>query len=69
MDQQPPTAVDTNLVPEVLRDEYRIVAESWRFLTGLRFALLTFAATILGVLLGGYQYVLKNLNDLRGLGE
>lgn len=53
---------------QFLHEEYPVVAESWRFFTGVRFALLTFAATLLFALLGGYQYVLSNLHVLGQLG-
>lgn len=54
---------------QALLAEYEMVAESWRFLTGIRFALLTFAATLLFALLGGYAYVESNLEKLGLLGQ
>lgn len=54
---------------QVLLTEYQLVAESWRFLTGIRFAVLTFAATVLFALLSGYAYVESNLDRLDVLGQ
>lgn len=49
--------------------EHAVVAESWRFLTGVRFSVLVFAATLLAILMGGYQYIVTNLDKLEGLGQ
>jgi len=51
-----------------LRNEYTVVGADWRFLVGLRFATLAFAATLLSALLGAYQYVLTNKAVLGELG-
>lgn len=40
-----------------LRNEYQAVEAGWRFFSGLRFAVLSFAATLQFGLFGGYQYV------------
>ncbi len=55
-------------IKTILLEEYRLIAESWRFLTGIRFALLTFTATVLFALLGGYTYVNANIKQLGDIG-
>ncbi|OGZ54877.1 MAG: hypothetical protein A3F85_04290 [Candidatus Ryanbacteria bacterium RIFCSPLOWO2_12_FULL_44_26] len=52
-----------------LRNEYTVVGASWRFLVGIRFAVLAFAATVLSALLGAYQYVLTNKDRLGDVGQ
>ncbi|MEK9171777.1 MAG: hypothetical protein AAB782_00880 [Patescibacteria group bacterium] len=52
-----------------LQVEYQAVEAGWRFFSGLRFAVLSFAATIQFGLFGGYQYVFaqveaKKLSEL-----
>lgn len=48
--------------------EYPIIAESWRFLTGRRFSLLAFSATLQSALIAGYQFVLINHEKLGKVG-
>ena len=52
-----------------LRNEYTVVGADWRFLVGIRFAVLAFAATVLSALLGAYQYVLTNKDRLGDVGQ
>lgn len=53
----------------MLLAEYAEVSGSWRFLTGLRFALLAFNLTLLSALLGAYQTVVSHLGEPLALGQ
>ena len=63
---------DGRVTPEELnsslRNEYTSVERSWRFFVGLRFSVLAFAAPLLSVLAGFYQYALTHKRELEDLG-
>lgn len=46
-----------------LRNEYQVVERGWRFFSGLRFAILSFTATVEFGLFGGYQFVFTRVED------
>lgn len=54
-----------------LRNEYQAVERGWRFFSGLRFAILSFTATLQFGLFGGYQFIFTRVEDdkLGNLGE